>query len=185
MTLIVAPLHLAADAIARHGPSHVISLQSPAAESLPRPARAAWLPLTFHDIAEPRPGLTAVTVEQVEALLAFAAGWDAREPLLIQCWAGVSRSPAAAFVIACARSEPGLEADLAARLRAAAPFATPNSRIVSLADALLSREGRMSRAIAEIGRGADTSIGRTFSLPVPPQAHAEPSLRHDSVRPPR
>lgn len=170
MRLIVSPLHETADAIARHRPSHVVSLQSPKAEALPQPAGVAWLPLTFHDIAAPRTGLTAVSVEQMRSLLAFAAGWDARAPLLIQCWAGVSRSPAAAYVIACARTRPGREADWAARLRDAAPFATPNPRMVALADGLLSREGRMTQAIARIGRGEDTSIGRTFNLPADPGA---------------
>lgn len=164
MTLIVAPLHETADAIARHAPSHVVGLRSPAAEALPQPAGVAWLPLTFHDIAQPRPGLTAVSADQVEALLAFAAGWDGRAPMLIQCWAGVSRSPAAAYVVACALIPPGQEATLARRLRVAAPFATPNPRLVALADDLLSREGRMVQAIAGIGRGEDTDIGRRFWL---------------------
>jgi predicted protein tyrosine phosphatase len=38
-------------------------------------------------------------------------------------------------------------------LRAASPTATPNARLVRLADAALERNGRMNAAITEIGRG--------------------------------
>jgi predicted protein tyrosine phosphatase len=38
--------------------------------------------------------------------------------------------------------------------------------VVSLADAALGRGGRMSAAIAEIGRGADTFEGALFELPL-------------------
>lgn len=164
MTLIVAPLHEAAAGLARWRPAHVVSLASPGAETLSPSGSARWLSLTFHDIASAGPGLTPVSVEQVQDLLTFARAWDGRSPMLIHCWAGVSRSPAAAYVVACARSEPGLEQVWADRLRTAAPFATPNLRMVELADDILSREGRMTEAIERIGRGEEVSMGRTFSL---------------------
>ena len=88
--------------------------------------------------------------------------------MLVQCWAGVSRSTAAAYVVACALEGEGREADVARRLREAAPFATPNPLIVALADAQLGREGRMVEAVAAIGRGAETSMGRMFVLAVEP-----------------
>lgn len=84
--------------------------------------------------------------------------------MLIQCWAGVSRSPAAAYVIACTLSHEGQEASLARELRLAATFATPNLRLIALADRALGRQGRMIDAIRAIGRGAETSLGRPFTL---------------------
>ncbi len=86
--------------------------------------------------------------------------------MLIHCWAGVSRSTAAAYIIACQRAPGRSEAEIAQALRAAAPYATPNPLMISLADAALGRAGRMSAAIAQVGRGADTFEGALFELPL-------------------
>ncbi|PQZ75794.1 MULTISPECIES: tyrosine phosphatase family protein [unclassified Brevundimonas] len=173
MKLIVAPLHEVAGLAARHQPSHLISLASPGhVDATLTDASPHRLDLRFNDIAESRAGLTPPTEADVAALLAFAASWDGARPLLIHCWAGVSRSTATAYVIACARSEPGKEAAWAERLRAAAPTATPNPLIVSLADRLLVRDGVMNRAIAAIGRGAETAWGEAFELDLSSQGAA-------------
>ena len=84
------------------------------------------------------------------ATLAFARRWDRAAPLLIHCWAGISRSTAAAYIAACAFAPERDEAELAARLRKASPSATPNARLVAIADAMLGRDGRMRDAIAGI-----------------------------------
>lgn len=148
----------------------MISLGSPRAESRPAPPGVSHLSLTFHDIVEPRDGLEAVSADQVAALLDFAAAWPGAVPLLIHCWAGVSRSPAAAYAVACLIEGPARAAVLAARLRAAAPFATPNARVTALADARLGGGGALERAIRDIGRGAETATGAVFTLDVSPQA---------------
>jgi len=49
-------------------------------------------------------------------------------------------------------------------LRRASPTATPNIRIVSLADRLLGRQGRMVAAIETIGRGLMATEGTPFRL---------------------
>ncbi len=173
MKLIVAPLHEVAELATRHRPSHLISLASPGHIDAPlTDAPPHRLDLRFNDIAEPRARLTPPAEADVAAMLAFAASWDGARPLLIHCWAGVSRSTAAAYVIACARSKPGQETGWAERLRAAAPTATPNPLIVSLADRLLMRDGAMSRAIAAIGRGAETAWGEAFELDLSSQGAA-------------
>ena len=166
--MVVAPLHELEAALVRWRPSHVVSLASPGADPAPLPQGASLLRLTFNDITEPRDDLVMATQADIEALLDFAGTWDGERPLLVHCWAGVSRSPAAAYVLACAMGSPGQEADLAAKLRQAAPFATPNRHVVALADRLLARQGAMSTAIAAIGRGAETSMGSSFVLPVSP-----------------
>ena len=175
MKLMVAPLHEVAGLIARHRPSHLISLASPGhVDALlddPPPHR---LDLRFNDIAEPREGLTPPSEADVGALLAFAGGWRGARPLLVHCWAGVSRSTAAAYVIACARSAPGQEQAWADRLRQAAPTATPNPLIVALADRLLHRSGAMGRAVAAIGRGAETAWGAPFEFDLSPEEEPRP-----------
>ena len=164
--IVVAPLHEVDEAIRIWRPSHVVGMASPGAETARFPEGVERLQLTFHDIVEPQPGLQPVTEADVAALLAFAETWPRTAPLLIQCWAGVSRSPAAAYTVVCAIRGAGEEAGSASELRRVAPFATPNRRLVALADAALGRGGRMVEAIAAIGRGAETSTGATFSLPV-------------------
>ena len=164
MTIVVCPLHEVDEAVRRWQPSHVIAMASPGAETAAFPMGIERLTLTFHDIPRPQPSLQAVSQADVDQLLDFARTWPRTSPLLIQCWAGVSRSPAAAYAVACALSAVGQERELAQRLRAEAPFATPNPLVVELCDRALDRGGRMSRAIAEIGRGAETASGATFTL---------------------
>ena len=164
MNLLVCPLHKVDQALRLWRPSHVISLSSPGSEQAmiaPGPER---LKLIFHDIPEPRPGFKSASQDDVANLIAFARRWPRERPMLIQCWAGVSRSPAAAYVVACALTATGQETRLARQLRTAAPFATPNPHVIALADDALGRKGGMVDAITAIGRGAETSLGKTFHL---------------------
>ena len=163
--IIVAPLHEVDEAVQLWRPSHMIGLASPGSEVAGPVEGVQRLQLTFHDIVEPQPGLQPVTEYDVEQLLAFGRSWSRTAPLLIQCWAGVSRSTGAAFAIVCLLSSSN-EDQIARALRLAAPFATPNRRLVALADAALGRQGRMIEAIASIGRGAEVSMGTTFTLDV-------------------
>ena len=61
----------------------------------------------------------------VRALLDFARSWDRRAPLVIHCFAGISRSTAAAYSVAAALAPKRDEAELAATLRRLSPSATP------------------------------------------------------------
>lgn len=85
-------------------------------------------------------------------------------PLVFHCWAGISRSTAAAYIAACALAPERDEANLALALRQASPSATPNARFVALADDILGRRGRMVDAIRGIGRGAEAMEGTPFML---------------------
>lgn len=132
-----------------------------------RPASIAperYLRLGFNDIAEPREGLTLVQQDHVLSLIAFVKRWDRQAPLLIHCFAGVSRSTAAAYISACLLRPDVAEMTWAQRLRVASPTATPNPRLIALADETLGREGRMVSAIAAIGRGEDCHSGAPFWL---------------------
>ena len=164
--IIVTPLHEVGQAIRLWRPSHMVGLASPGAEIAGTVEGLERLQLTFHDIAEPQPGLQPVTENDLDRLLALARNWPRTAPLLIQCWAGVSRSPAAAYAIACMLGRSGEEQAIAQRLRVAAPFATPNRRLVALADDALERQGRMIAAISGIGRGTEVSMGTTFRFNV-------------------
>lgn len=122
------------------------------------------LELPFHDITETRPGLVAPDRVLMQSILDF--GREAHDrTMLIHCWAGISRSSAAAYAITCDRN-PGFERDIAEELRRRAPSVTPNRLMVSLADDLLGRGGRMAEAINRIGRGADAFEGASYQLPL-------------------
>ena len=98
-------------------------------------------------------------------IIAFGAEWREAEPLLVHCWMGISRSTAAALIIACAANPARDEAEIAQALRAASPTATPNRLIVSLADEQLGRQGRLIAAAASIGQGEYAYRGKAFTLP--------------------
>jgi predicted protein tyrosine phosphatase len=83
---------------------------------------------------------------------------------VIHCWAGISRSTAAAFVTLCALNPHAPEDSIARLLRASSPSASPNRRLVSLADDALGRAGRMVDAIERIGPGAPLMSAPPFAL---------------------
>ncbi len=127
---------------------------------------ARHLHISVSDIVEPLDGHVAPDIAHVQRLLDFAHAWDRAHPLLIHCYAGVSRSTAAAYVAACALRPDFNEKETARTLRALSPTASPNARIVAIADQLLARSGRMIAAINGIGRGADCFEGVPFALQV-------------------
>jgi predicted protein tyrosine phosphatase len=121
------------------------------------------LHVAISDICEATEGHVLADAGHVESLIDFVRAWDRAEPLVIHCFAGVSRSTAAAYITACALS-PSNESEIARRLRRASPTATPNAHLVGLADRILGRDGRMSAAIKAIGRGADCIEAEPFAL---------------------
>ena len=87
-----------------------------------------------------------------------------RAPLVVHCFAGISRSTASAFASVCALNPDRDEASIAQALRRASRTATPNIRIVALADRLLGHDGRMVAAINQIGRGELAAEAEPFRL---------------------
>jgi predicted protein tyrosine phosphatase len=120
--------------------------------------------LGLDDISEPLDGYVAPADEHVTQLLAFVRGWDRAQPLVVHCYAGISRSTAGAFVAACALNSHRDELAIARELRRASATASPNIRLVSLADRLLERKGRMVAAIETIGRGTMAEQAEPFRL---------------------
>jgi predicted protein tyrosine phosphatase len=121
--------------------------------------------LFIHDIAEPVDGHIAPDAEHIAQIVAFAAAWDRQAAMVVHCWAGISRSTAAAFIALCAINPEAQEGHVARLLREASPTAYPNRLMVRLGDAALGREGRMMAAVEAIGRGVLASEAAPFSLP--------------------
>lgn len=151
----------------RHKPALVVSLLSPY-DTFPvfeGVAPEKHLQVAVHDIAQDVGDWQAPGEEDVQRLLRFVEPWDKAAPLLIHCWAGISRSTASAFISACAHNPSTDEEEIAWAIREASPTAFPNPRLVAHADALLGRNGRMSTAVAAIGRGAMADEAAPFSIP--------------------
>jgi predicted protein tyrosine phosphatase len=106
-----------------------------------------------HDINQEEEDMDACCDLRMRRILDFVGGWDRDAPILIHCYAGISRSSATAFITACAHNPDADEYAIALALRDASPAAWPNKRFVTLADAELGRNGRMIHAIEEIGDG--------------------------------
>jgi predicted protein tyrosine phosphatase len=142
----------------------VVSLLSPDLAAPAFPGDTPHLIQRFNDIAAPREGLATPGAEGIGALLAFADRLLPDATLLVHCWMGISRSPAAAFIIACRRAPEVPELEIALALRDAAPGATPNPLMIQIADDRLGRGGKMRAAIAHIGRGRDSAMGTPFEI---------------------
>jgi predicted protein tyrosine phosphatase len=166
MVLIVSPLRRLPEVIAQRSPSHLITLLGPE-EMIPTPAGIhpeRHLRLGVHDIAMPEAGLTAPDAGTVERILDFVCGWSGETPMLVHCFAGISRSTATAFVIACERNPAADELEIALKIRRASPSAFPNRRIVALADDILDRRGRMLEAVEAMGGNNFVVEGEPFEL---------------------
>ena len=168
MMIHVCSLASIHDVVTRTGASHLLTVISSGTPG-ERPAGIAadrHLYREFNDITAPARGLVPPSPAHVERILAFGRAWDRKAPMVVHCWAGVSRSTAAGYILSHALT-PGSNAhDLARLLRARAPWATPNSRMIGFADDLLGAGGAMKEAISAIGRGAMAYEGRPFALPV-------------------
>ncbi len=149
----VCALRHVPDMAVETGALHLVSVIDAALQ----PATPASIPqdrhlkLDMHDIVEAWPGHTLPSVEHATRLIEFVQGWDKKAPLLIHCFAGISRSTAAAFITLCALNPDAPEEVIARALRRSSDTAVPNRRFVALADELLRREGRMLAALNGMG----------------------------------
>jgi predicted protein tyrosine phosphatase len=164
--IIVCPLSAVQLLVEQHKVGHVVSLLGPEIQhpSIARIDARRHLRLTFHDIIADAEGFVTPTPRDTERLIRFFEEWSKAEPMLIHCWAGISRSTAAAYTAMCLLKPETDEERLALRLRELSPSASPNRLIVAHADAVLGRGGRMVAAVDAIGRGSDAHEGTPFSF---------------------
>ena len=148
------------------GASHILTVMANV-DQVQRPASilaANHLKVSMDDITERIDGFVAPSDTHIEQVLNFVRGWNRSAPLVVHCYAGISRSTASAFAAACMLNPHRDEISIARQIRAASPIAQPNRLIVSLADKALGREGRMLRALDEMGPGNMMIEGRPFRV---------------------
>jgi predicted protein tyrosine phosphatase len=165
--IAVCSLNLVPATIARLKPWGLITLLNPETMiETPASVQAErHLKVGVNDINEGAEGMISPQQRHVDSIIEHGQKWDLASPLVIHCWAGVSRSTASAFIIACARNPHIAPARIAEAIRALSPTATPNRLLTSLADDMLARGGAMVDAIDAIGRGEDCWEGEPFELP--------------------
>jgi predicted protein tyrosine phosphatase len=148
------------------GARHVVTLLKEIALVSRPPAISPenHLHIDIDDIACPMDGYNHPCEEHVARLLKFVSKWDRAAPIVIHCYAGISRSTASAYAAACALNPGRDEAAIAWDLREASRTAMPNRLIVSLADRILGRNGRMIRAVETIGPGQPAYEADPFRL---------------------
>ena len=167
MSIWICSLAAAPQLVRQLRPSRVVSLLSPydtfpAFEGF---GSDLHLQVPIHDIVDDVGEWRAPDLSDAESVINFVQPWDRAAPMLIHCWAGISRSSASAFITACLHNPEAEEQEIAAAIRAASPTASPNKRLVAHADALLGRNGRMNRAVESIGRGSAAMEAQAFSIP--------------------
>jgi predicted protein tyrosine phosphatase len=159
----LARLH---DTVHQTGALHIVTMLKDT-DRVERPdhiLESNHLILGMDDITSEMDGYVTPCEEHVGRLLSFVRGWDRARPLVMHCYAGISRSTAGAYVAACALNAERSELTIARELRGASTTATPNARIVSLGDRMLGRDGRMVAAIESIGRGITAYEAEPFRL---------------------
>src|SRR3954451_25365243 len=103
-TLHVCSLARLHETVAATRANHIVTLIN-AATSVERPDTVSadrHLHIGVNGIVDPLDGHIRPAAEHVERLLAFVRAWVRENPLVIHCWAGISRPTAAAFVTPCA-----------------------------------------------------------------------------------
>ena len=159
----LARLH---DTVAETGASHIVTLLR-LIDRVQRPkaiVEANHLILGMDDIATPIDGYIHPAEEHVTRLIEFVQRWDRRAPMVVHCYAGISRSTAGAFISACALNPQRDEATIARAIRGSSRTAMPNSMLVGHADRILGRKGRMIAAVEALGPGLPATEGEPFRL---------------------
>src|SRR5258706_10224391 len=159
----LARLH---DTVTEIGASHIVTLLR-LIDRVQRPAaihETNHLILGMDDISTPMDGYIHPAEEHVHDLITFVQRWDRRAPLVMHCYAGISRSTAGAFISACALNPGRDEAGIARTIRGASKTAMPNLMLVGHADRILGRNGRMIDAVEALGPGRPSLEGHPFRL---------------------
>ncbi len=165
--LYISPLRHVKRLLSSTNASHIITLMDVSWNIL-TPENISpdnHLKLVLNDAHNEKPGVIAPNKSHITKLIKFISDWDQQNPMIIHCLAGISRSTAAAYITQCVLNPKTDEIYLANLMRNASETAYPNMQMITLADKILKRRGRMIHAIKGIGRGIKSNSGKVFILP--------------------
>ena len=154
------------DTVTETRASHIVTLLR-LIDRVQRPTTIAetnHLILGMDDISIPIDGYIPPAEEHVHDLIEFVQRWDRRAPIVMHCYAGISRSTAGAFISACALNPGRDERTIAQAIRGSSKTAMPNVMLVGHADRILGRKGRMIAAVEALGPGLPSLEGHPFRL---------------------
>jgi predicted protein tyrosine phosphatase len=146
--------------------SHVLTLISPgsAVPMQDQLGEGRHLYIPVHDIWEPMDGHVMPDESHVQQVIDFAKGWTREQPLIVHCFAGVSRSTAAAITATLVVDPDRDPYELLRHVRRRSPTATPNPEIIRIADRMLGLGGKLVEATAAIGQGEPCYEGVPFAI---------------------
>ena len=151
MTIYISSLADMPGLVRRFGVRDLVSIIQPDAQPPTppgvKPERHYRCPV--HDIVEHRPDEVLPQTDHIEELIAFLRTWDGEAPLLTHCHAGISRSSAVALIAHVLQT--GNPAKSVTALREASHYASPNRRIVALADSIMGFDGALVDARRNMG----------------------------------
>src|SRR5437762_5276902 len=101
------------------GASHILTVMANVDQVL-RPAsilEANHLKVSMDDITEQMDGFVAPSDLHIERVLNFVRSWDRSAPMVVHCYAGISRSTASAFAAACMLNPHRDEIEIARQIR--------------------------------------------------------------------
>lgn len=166
-SLLISPFSAVEATVSRYRPSHLVSLVVEPQVQTPEAIRPeCHLRLAIHDVTEASEGITCPEHSHISTLLGFTRNWNRSSPILIHCWAGISRSTAAAYILLCDLHAAGDEHRLAQTLRYYAPHAQPNPLMIRHADVILRRQGRMVSAIESMPPAVPAVEGEVVEIPL-------------------
>ncbi|HEX5280784.1 MAG TPA: protein-tyrosine phosphatase family protein [Micropepsaceae bacterium] len=169
--VLISPYAAIEATIRRYRPTHLVSLMVEPEVQTPEAIRPeCHLRLSIHDVTEAGDGITCPEHSHISSLLEFTRSWNRSSPILIHCWAGISRSTAAAYIVLCDLQAAGDEYQLAQSLRFYAPHAQPNRLMIRHADALLARQGRMTAAVECMSPPIPAVEGTVVEIPLRPES---------------
>lgn len=166
--IIVCPLSDLPKAIREERPSAVVSLLSPH-QMIPEIhsfTDGRHLRLEMEDVSEIRRGEMGPAREHISELIEFVGKWDQSAPIIIHCWAGISRSTAAALITQCVLRPDADDAELAIRMASVAPHAKPNRLLIQYADEALDRGGHLIKAAKSVWTDVAVYEGTRFYYPL-------------------
>lgn len=151
-SLMICGVEELPDTLPRFHPTHVISIRDPADDKIDFPDGTKVLHLAFHDIHR-LDGMVGrmlarqrdagiPSIDHAQAILDFGLQIPPKARVLVHCWAGHSRSPAAGFLLA-AQAMPGGERCAFDLIKVLRPQSQPNKLLVQHGDRLLGAGGRM------------------------------------------